>query len=113
MLSIFPLKNVGDKLNLVGIDKVKLNNNLIIGDDSWLCMSAVQKEMDTKPFFMYLIKIKNRFCSDFNSSPFIAVCLRVDFVCGFGCSLVSLNYILKVCKSVFFYFRIWLCRRIS
>ncbi len=33
------------------MDKVKLDENLSIGDETWLCISALEEEMDIKPFF--------------------------------------------------------------
>ena len=39
----------GDKIHLVDMDKVTLYENLSIGDETWLCISALE-EMDTKPF---------------------------------------------------------------
>ena len=45
------VRKAGDKIHLVDMDKVKLNENLSIGDDTWLCIIALEEEMDTKPFF--------------------------------------------------------------
>ena len=35
---------------MVDMDKVKLYKNLSIRDETWLCISALEEEMDTKPF---------------------------------------------------------------
>ena len=45
------VRKAGDKKHLVDMDKVKLYENLSIGDETWLCISALEEEMDTKPFF--------------------------------------------------------------
>ena len=45
----------GDKIHVVDMDKVKLYENLSIGDETWLCISALEEEMDTKPFFLCVI----------------------------------------------------------
>ena len=45
------VRKAGDKIHLVDMDKMKLYENLSIGDETWLCISALEEEMDTKPFF--------------------------------------------------------------
>ena len=44
------VRKAGDKLHLVDMDKVTLYENLSIGDETWLYISALEEEMDTKPF---------------------------------------------------------------
>ena len=44
------VRKAGDKIHLVDMDKVTLYENLSIGDETWLCISALEEEMDTKPF---------------------------------------------------------------
>ena len=46
------VRKAGDKIHLVDMDKVTLYENLSIGDETWLCISALEEEMDTKPFFL-------------------------------------------------------------
>ena len=46
------VRKAGDKIHLVDMDKVKLYENLSIGDETWLCISALEEEIDTKPFFL-------------------------------------------------------------
>ena len=50
------VRKVGDKIHQVDMDKVKLYDNLSIGDETWLCISALEEEMNTKPFFFLCIK---------------------------------------------------------
>ena len=44
------VRKAGDKIHLVDMDKVTLYENLSIGDETWSCISALEEEMDTKPF---------------------------------------------------------------
>ena len=44
------VRKAGDIIHLVDMDKVTLYENLSIGDETWLCISALEEEMDTKPF---------------------------------------------------------------
>ena len=44
------VRKAGDKIHLVDMDKVTLYENLSIGDETWLCISALEEEMGTKPF---------------------------------------------------------------
>ena len=50
------VRKAGDKIHLVDMDKVKLYDDLSIGDETWLCISALEEEMDTKPFFFLCVK---------------------------------------------------------
>ena len=49
----------GDKIHLADMDKVKLEEDLSIGDETWLCISALEEEKDTKPFF-YVSKLSTQ-----------------------------------------------------
>ena len=44
------VRKAGDKIHLVDMEKVTLYENLSIGDETWLCISALEEDMDTKPF---------------------------------------------------------------
>ena len=41
-----------DKIHLVDMDKVKLYENLSIGDETWLRISALEEERDTQTIFL-------------------------------------------------------------
>ena len=48
------VSKAGDKIHLVDMYKVKLCENLSIGYETWLCISTLEEEMDTKPFLLYV-----------------------------------------------------------
>ncbi len=38
------VRKAGENIHLVDMDKVKLDENLSIGDETWLCISALERD---------------------------------------------------------------------
>lgn len=51
------VRKAGDKIYLLDLSKsenLKPIESLCIGDETWICVSELEKEMDMKPFFSYV-----------------------------------------------------------
>ena len=63
------VRKAGDKIYLIDLDKsenLKPYESLNIGDDTWVCVSQLEQEMDMNPFFssvreFYLAMLKKMF----------------------------------------------------
>ena len=89
------VRKAGDKIHLVDMDKVALYDNLCIGDETWLCISALEEEMDTKPFLCIKAFYSATLQKFFKKFPFGKIILQ-----DFGIVQLTKSYTVSTIKRL-------------